>query len=197
VLVDLALDFGSMEIYDMYPNPIPDMFLGGQVVLAGRFKGGGDTTITLRGNVNGAPQVATYEDVHFLSKGEATAAVTDTDVAARVSASSFVPRLWAQRKVDTLVRHLEIDGPQTDLIDEVRELGMQYQIVTPYTSFIVTNPNQQLAALPGAGLPFLYADDFRTVNTVLLIAGGVLALVGAVGLALMRRGPQPRVRSRG
>lgn len=197
VLVDLALDFGGMEVYDMYPSPIPDMFLGGQVVLAGRFKGGGDTTVTLRGNVNGAPQVATYEDVHFLNKAEAAAAVADTEVAARVSASSFVPRLWAQRKVDTLVRRLEIDGPEPALIDEVRELGMQYQIVTPYTSFIVSDPNQQLVALPGAGLPFLYADDFRTVNTALLVAGGALALAGAVGLALMRRDPQSRTRSRG
>jgi Ca-activated chloride channel family protein len=192
VLVDLALDFGGMEVYDLYPSPVPDMFLGSQVVLAGRFKGGGNTTVTLRGNVNGAPQVATYEDVHFLSRAEAAAAVTDTDIAARVSASSFVPRLWAQRKVDTLVRRLEIDGPQPDLIDEVRTLGMEYQIVTPYTSFIVTEPNQQLAALPGAGLPFLYADDFRTVNTALLIVGGALALMGGVGLALVWKKPRSR-----
>ncbi|MCC7209833.1 MAG: VWA domain-containing protein, partial [Anaerolineae bacterium] len=189
VLVDLALDFGDMDVYDMYPHPIPDMFLGGQVVLAGRFKGGGDTTITLRGNVNGAPQVATYEGVHFLSRAEVAAAEGDADVAARVQASSFVPRLWAQRKVDTLVRRLEIDGPQPDLIDEVRELGMQYQIVTPYTSFIVTDPNQQMVAIPGAGLPFLYADDFRTVNTALLVMGGALALLGAAGLVLASRKP--------
>ncbi len=178
VLVDLKLDFGGVEVYDLYPNPIPDMFLGGQVVLAGRYKGGGPTTVTLTGSINGRPHVSTYENIKF---------ITD---AADAKTTSFVPRLWAQRKVDALVRDLAINGPDAKKIEEVRTLGLRYQIVTPYTSFVVTNPNVAPtaakgvppASLPRTGLPFLYVDDYRTVNTGLMVAGAALALIGMIGL---------------
>jgi hypothetical protein len=74
----------------------------------------------------------------------------------------------------------------------VKDLGLKYKIVTPYTSFIVTNKDPKLnqpppAGLPKTGLPFLYVDEYRTVNTALMVAGVALALVGLAGLALGRR----------
>ncbi|MEP7285542.1 MAG: VWA domain-containing protein [Chloroflexota bacterium] len=183
VLVDLALDFGGMAVYDVQPNPIPDMFLGGQVVVTGRYKGGGPTTISLNGNINGEQHTSTYKDIQFIKN------------TADAKAYSYVPRLWAQRKVDALVRKLSIDGPDTDTVNQVKELGLRYNIVTPYTSFVVTSkdPAQPTAVamnatppivrqpgLPKTGLPFLYVDDYRTVNTVLMIAGAVLSLLGLI-----------------
>ncbi len=181
VLVDLALDFGGVQVYDMHPNPIPDMFLGGQVVLTGRYKGGGLTNVTLTGNVNGQQHKSTYQNIKFI-----------TDPADGKTAS-FVPRLWAQRKVETLVRDLTINGPDPKKIEEVKQLGLKYQIVTPYTSFVVTNKDVptpvsmtggQPVGLPRTGLPFLYVDDYRTLNTALIVAGAGLALAGLVGVVL-------------
>jgi Ca-activated chloride channel family protein len=177
VLVDLELDFGGIEVYDVQPNPVPDMFLGGQVVITGRYKGSGKTTITLKGNINGQPHVSTYKDVEFLGK------------AADAKTNGYVPRLWAQQKADSLVRTIAINGPTPELIKEVTDLGLRYKIVTPYTAFVVTdkskNPKVQPTqpSLPGAGLSFLYVDEYRTLNTALMVAGAALLLIGVVGIA--------------
>jgi Ca-activated chloride channel homolog len=175
VLVDIALNFGGVEVYDVYPNPIPDMFLGGQLVITGRYRSGGETTVALTGNINGEPHESTYADIQFITSDE-------------TSTYGFVPRLWAQRKVDSLVRELGINEPDPELIEQVRELGMKYEIVTPYTSFVVTDPNTapQPTALPNTGLPFLYADDFRTVNTARMILGIVLVMFGTASMAASR-----------
>ncbi len=181
VLVDLALDFGGVEVYDVHPNPIPDMFLGGQVVLTGRYKGSGPTTITLNGKINGQKYTSAYKDIKFVS------------TASESKSAGFVARLWAQRKVETLVRDLTINGPDPKKIEEVKQLGLQYQIVTPYTSFVVTNKSlaptpgvMQPVGLPRTGLPFLYVDDYRTVNTGLMVSGLALALVGVLGIVASR-----------
>jgi Ca-activated chloride channel homolog len=42
VLTNLQLDFGQIETYDLYPQPLPDLFVGTQVVLVGRYRTGGD-----------------------------------------------------------------------------------------------------------------------------------------------------------
>ena len=53
VLTDLYLDFGNITVYDVYPDPLPDLFSGSQLVLVGRYKGRGTETIELHGEVNG------------------------------------------------------------------------------------------------------------------------------------------------
>ncbi len=163
-----------MQVYDVYPNPIPDMFLGGQVVVTGRCKKGGAATITLTGTINGHPHTSTYPDIKFFENADDAAAY------------SYVPRLWAQRKVEALLRQLIAAGPDPKVVDQVRELGMKYNIITPYTSFVVTSPQ----TLPKTGLPFLYVDEYRTVNTGLMVAGlavVVAGLAGLAGLALNRK----------
>ncbi len=166
VLVDLALDFGGADVYDVYPNPIPDMFLGGQVVVTGRYRKGGPTTVTLTGNINGQKYNSTYKDIKFIDK------------AADAKPYSFVPRLWAQRKVDALMAQLATGGTDPKIVDQVRELGLKYNIITPYTSFV---------ALPKTGLPFLYQDNYRTANTGLMLAGIALMLCGGLSYLVARR----------
>jgi Ca-activated chloride channel homolog len=184
VLVDLALDFGGMEVYDLQPYPIPDMFLGGQVVVTGRYKGNGATTVTLTGNINGEKHVSTYKDIKFIAKAD------------EAKANSFVPRLWAQRKVDALVRKIAINGPDTELVDEVTKLGLEYKLVTPYTSFIVSDKSDPEVTpvnyatpvgLPYTGLPFLYVDEYRIINTALIVLGGGLMLLSLIGAVRQRK----------
>jgi Ca-activated chloride channel family protein len=168
VLVNLALNFGGMQVYDVYPNPIPD--ISWRPGRPGRYKKGGPTTVTLTGSINGQAHTSTYQNIKFIENADDAVAY------------SFVSRLWAQRKVDALLRKLSVDGPDPKIADEIRDLGLKYNIITPYTSFVVTNPKD----LPAAGLPFLYVDEYRTVNTGLIVVGGCLVLLGVVGLAISR-----------
>jgi len=121
VLADLKLDWGGMSVSDVYPDPLPDLFVGTQLVLVGRYHGGGPATIKLSGVVNGKPQTFTYSDLTFRSGGGA----------------DFIPRLWATRKIGYLLNQIRLRGESKETIAQIVTLAVRYGIATPYTSFLV------------------------------------------------------------
>jgi Ca-activated chloride channel family protein len=121
LLSDISLDFGEIHVEDTYPYPLPDLFAGTQLVLVGRYRQGGPTTITLEGMVNDRPQTFTYEDVTFRSH----------------SGDDFIPRLWARRKIGYLLGQIRLHGESDEVVEEIVELSVRYGIITPYTSFLV------------------------------------------------------------
>jgi len=141
VLTDLSLDFGELSTYDIYPNPLPDLFSGSQVVVVGRYHQGGSQTVILKGNVNSAPQVLSFPAQDFSADSR-----TGSDTLASL------PRLWATRKVGYLLNKIRLQGPDQETIDQLVKLSIRYGIVTPYTSYLVTEPmplgleNQQRVA---------------------------------------------------
>jgi len=52
----------------------------------------------------------------------------------------FLPRLWATRKIGALLNQIRLQGPEKELVDQVVKLSIRYGIVTPYTSYLVTEP---------------------------------------------------------
>ena len=84
--VQLAVG-GDIRLAQTYPQELPDLFKGEQLVLLGRYQGQGDTTITLRGTVNGLAQ-------SFVCEGK---------FAGAGSQHEFIPRLWATRRVGFLL----------------------------------------------------------------------------------------------
>jgi len=52
--------------------------------------------------------------------------------------NEFIPRLWATRKIGFLLDNIRLSGEQKELVDEVISLSKRYGIVTPYTSYLVT-----------------------------------------------------------
>jgi len=122
VLTRLEIDFGDAGAYDLYPAPLPDLFSGEQLVLAGRYREPGTFALTLTGEVNGETRAFAFEEQHFTESG----------------GPGSLPRLWATRKVGHLLREVRLDGPNDELIDQIVRLSIRYGIVTPYTSYLVT-----------------------------------------------------------
>lgn len=112
----------SVRITRLYPSPVPDLFMGEQLVLAGRYSGSGQGAIRIEGIVNGETKSFAY-DVNF--PGEA-------------DDHEFIPRLWATRRVGHLLDEIRLRGENKELKDEVVELARQYSIVTPYTAYLIT-----------------------------------------------------------
>lgn len=125
VLTDLELDFGSVIAFDMYPEPLPDLFSGSQLVVVGRYRAPDRTDIRLEGEVEGDLQVFEYEDQRFRTSG----------------GPDFLPRLWATRKIGALLNQVRLHGPEEELVDQIVRLSIRYGIVTPYTSYLVTEEN--------------------------------------------------------
>lgn len=55
----------------------------------------------------------------------------------RAGGQAFVPRLWATRRVGALLDQVRIKGESEELAAEIRELGLNYGLVTPYTTFVI------------------------------------------------------------
>jgi Ca-activated chloride channel family protein len=136
VMTDLALDFGDLPVYDLYPSPLPDLFRGGQIVLAGRYGDGGATTVTLTGKVNGEPRSLRYEAQTFARDVSSS----EEDHFAIDQEGAFIARLWATRKIGYLLNLVRLEGPEQETIDQIVRLSIRYGIVTPYTSYLVTEP---------------------------------------------------------
>ena len=154
LLSDLAVTFRGIETSQVYPRSLPDLFKGSQLVLVGKYKGRGPVSIVLTGKSG-------REEKRFVLEGRAL-----------VSGDSFnfLPRLWATRRIGYLLEEIRLQGSNQELADEIRRLGLKYGIVTPYTSFLVTEKEAQTldAAAPAAREAVL---------------GGVVGGVGAVRAA--------------
>lgn len=129
VLTDLNLDFGDLITYDVYPHPLPDLFIGSQITIVGRYRDGGTTDVKLSGLVNNRKQTYSYRDQIF-----------DIESFNRAGSISSLPRLWATRKIGYLLKQVRLTGPDKEIIDEIVRLSIRYGIVTPYTSYLVTEP---------------------------------------------------------
>ncbi|MEK6237226.1 MAG: VWA domain-containing protein, partial [Planctomycetales bacterium] len=124
IMTDLKLAFDGLETKDVFPRKIPDVYKGEQVILYGRYQGGGTKTVRLTGNVGGETRTMEYQ-VQFpeLSADDRNA---------------FVPRLWAGEMVDFLLNEIRKSGKEdAELVREVTYLAKRYGIVTPYTSFLM------------------------------------------------------------
>lgn len=122
LLSDLAIDFKGIETSHVYPRVLPDLFKGSQLVLVGKYRGEGPVSVTLTGKTG-------REEKRF---------VLDRRTLTGRDKFSFLPRLWATRRIGYLLEEIRLQGQNNELADEIRRLGLKYGIVTPYTSFLVT-----------------------------------------------------------
>ncbi len=146
VLADLELDMNGVRIEETYPFPLPDLFAGTQLILAGRYREGGPATINLTGEVNGRSRTFRFDDLSFA-----------TDRQSSQQSAAFIPRLWATRKVGYLLNQIRLHGENRETIDEIVNLSIRYGIITPYTSFLVEEPEM---ALSREGRDIIVQEEF-------------------------------------
>jgi Ca-activated chloride channel family protein len=128
ILTDIELSFGGVEVYDLYPKELPDIFKGSQLLVLGKYKGVGNSKATLSGSAQGAERSFRY-GVDFTPDHR----------------NDFIPRLWATRRIGYLISELRLHGQNQELVDEVVRLSKKYGIITEYTSFLV-DADYRLAA---------------------------------------------------
>jgi Ca-activated chloride channel family protein len=124
LLSDVEIDIPGVEITSLYPKELPDIFRGSQLMLVGKYRGSGASAVKLKGRRGDKTYTSTYE----------------TTFPASDERNDFIPRLWAVRRVGYLLEAIRSGGENKELVDEVVKLSRQYGIITPYTSFLVTEP---------------------------------------------------------
>jgi Ca-activated chloride channel family protein len=123
-LSDLRIVRAPADLEDYYPNPLPDLFYGEELVLFGRYRGDGSGELVLEGSRAGHSRRFTYR----------------VQLPRREYGNDFIPRLWAARKAGALTAHVRLHGADPETIEEIRQLGLRYGILTEYTSYLVEEP---------------------------------------------------------
>ena len=113
--VKLTLSF--LVGISLAPAGIPGIFAGSQALLAGRYEGEGEATVTVTGDSANGPETFVY-DVFFPER--------DTDDPA-------VSQLWAQRYVADLLTELRIEGVRESLSHDYDAVQAMLDKIERYT----------------------------------------------------------------
>jgi len=130
VLTDVTIAAGSgIELYDMQPGNLPDLFAGDEMVVFGRYRGTGsaEQSVTVQGRRNGRQE-----------EFRTTFADRANDDA------RYIEQLWAARKAGALSREIRLRGQTGELMDALKQLALRYGILTEYTSYLVQEPTVAL-----------------------------------------------------
>ncbi len=120
VLSNLEYEFRGADARLLSSARLPDLFKGGQVILAGRYHAPGRATLVLRGQTNEHRQSFQY----------------DFNFPEREREREFVARLWATRRAGDLLEDIRLNGENVELKNEVIALAKEFGLVTPYTSYL-------------------------------------------------------------
>ena len=123
-LTGVRADITGVKTYGVLPKRLPDLFHGEQVLVVGRYRDAGDALVRLSGEFD-------RQSVHYDFEGT---------FPKESRKSPFIARLWAQRQVGYLLDEIRLHGEKSELRDEVVQLATKFGIVTPYTSYLVTEP---------------------------------------------------------
>ncbi|MEN8143968.1 MAG: VIT domain-containing protein [Gemmatimonadota bacterium] len=126
VLMDLEIADAPVRFVDVYPETMPDLFAGEDLVVFGRYEADDDES--------GRLEISGRRGGRRESFGVRAAFPDHEDQ------NGYIPRLWASRKVGALTRRIKLEGPSEELIQEVRSVAMRYGLITEYTSYLVQEP---------------------------------------------------------
>lgn len=169
VLTNVTLETGGLNTADVYPTtPLPDLFAGTQLTLVGRYRGdASNVSFTLKGQVNGEEKTFVYSGLNF---------------APQAGGETFIARLWATRRIGDLLNSIRLNGENKELVDSVVALSVRYGIITPYTSFLITEDD----ILSQAGrdrAEAAFEQEAQTLSSQTTGAGAVSAADASADLA--------------
>jgi len=127
VLTGITVDFGDFEVYDVEPPSIPDVLADRPVIVFGKWRGRPEGTIHLRGTTAHRP---------FMKE----IAVAE---AKPLRTNSALRYLWARHRIAVLADYNRL-RPQDERIQEVTDLGLSYNLLTAYTSFVAVDSQIRL-----------------------------------------------------
>ena len=119
VLTQVKTKFSGFEAYDVEPITVPDVFAERPVIIFGKYKGAAKGSITIKGTAGNKSYSKTFN-------------VSEVKPDSKNAALRY---LWARKRIQSLddYNFLRQDDER---IMEVTNLGLKYNLLTNYTSFI-------------------------------------------------------------
>ena len=123
LLTDIRIDWGDLNVSDVVPARIPDLFAGQGLRLYARHDGASETSrITVKGLVQGR-----------LAEMPVDIVLTNNEEAAAL------PLIWARNKIAELTREVAIGRNPGVANAEITRLGLEFSLQTKNTSFVAVS----------------------------------------------------------
>jgi len=115
------LKIKGVKTADMQPQDIGSLYRGQQLVVFGHYWGEGPAEVSLSGQISGQP--VNYQ--------------TTFNFPAIAQENPEIERLWAYAAIEDMQEEINNFGEKADIKQAVVDLGVEYGLVTDYTSMVV------------------------------------------------------------
>ncbi|MES2821198.1 MAG: VIT domain-containing protein [Pseudomonadota bacterium] len=122
VLTRITARFEGLEVYDVEPLALPDLFAQRPVVLFGKWRGEAKGRLLLEGRAAGAPYRAEVPIEAAQARPE----------------NQALAYLWARHRVASLTDQETLEGDFAHS-QAILDLGLKYHLLTAYTSFVAVD----------------------------------------------------------
>ncbi|HEY8560291.1 MAG TPA: VIT domain-containing protein [Pyrinomonadaceae bacterium] len=119
LLTDISIDFGGLEVADVYPKRVNDLFSAKPVLIHGRFTKPGNGTIKLKGK----------------SFGRETVREIPVNFPESEARHDVLAVLWARQRIDDLTAQ-DYENKKPEIREQITNLGLEFRLMTQYTSFV-------------------------------------------------------------
>lgn len=146
VLSNIQVKYQGFKAYDLITEKLPDVMAERPVIITGKYKGNAEGKITISG---------------YTGKGKFNKVLT-VDNSLIYKNHNAIRYLWAREKIQGLSDFGDSES-ESITISKVTKLGLDYNLMTAYTSFIAVD-RQEIVDAKG---------ELRTVEQVLPMPQGV------------------------
>lgn len=155
----LKIDWGGLAVRDVYPNELPDLFVGRPISISGRFDPGslprtGQAMIRVRG---------------FAGEHELTVPVAVSAEMLDEQAHPAIEKIWARRSLMELMNRATIDATLArQLPERVKSVALAHGLMSAYTAFIAVDSSSRTEGAYGTTVPIAVPvpDGVRYETTV-------------------------------
>ena len=152
VLTDITIDWGDLQVSDLSPSRIPDLFAGSSIRIQGKYQQPGQHTIKVSGLVNGR---------------KAQLPITVNLPADSEEQDNPIPVIWARSQIADAMRQINMPSymrtagaDENTLKDKATNLGLDFSLTTQWTAFVavsqkIVNTNPDKAEHGNVPLPMV------------------------------------------
>ena len=160
-LTDVSIDFGDLKVGEVYPRKLPDLFVGRPVIVTGlvpartRSGSSGSATVRVSGRVGGEAQ--------------SFAIPVRVDDAENSIERSGIASVWARMKIGDIYDRATWDEAVVhDAPQQVKQVALEYGLMSAYTSFVAVDSTQHTAGSFGTtvSVPVQVPEGVKYETTV-------------------------------
>ena len=122
VLTDLSVDWNGLDVSELSPAFVPDLFAGQPLLIHAKYNKSGSAPVLIRGKLMGKPWKMSV----------------NVTLPEKEQANDAMGPLWARSRITDLER-LNLKSEDADIKGKIIELALAHKLVTNYTSFVAVD----------------------------------------------------------